>query len=183
MYKLLKLAVLVSICHICTPQAQNKPLYMYCEQDDLGLTSYFLDGTYIKLTYSRPECAEDTYLFGSKIPYGELWQMGTGSRPELTVLDTVRIGEYILTPSTYSLLAVPDSVMWILVVSKELGQKGLYKYKKQNDAFRYQTPVFQSSRFFKHLSFFFEANAESAESVDLVFVWHFSSIRIPIERY
>ncbi len=147
-------------------------------KDPVGISSYKNGSLYIKLTYGRPKCHDRELLFGYKIPHRRLWRTGSREATEITITDSAKIAGELVAPGTYSLFTIPDTAVWTIVLNKDVGLEGLYKYKPENDLFRKEVPAYRSPKLFERMTFFFEKTQNGA---DLIFIWQFTSFRLPFE--
>jgi hypothetical protein len=141
----------------------------------LAMARFKKGNTYLKITYGQVE-KTGKWVFGYQIPYRRLWRTGADEATELTLSDTVRLGENKIPPGTYSLFTIPDTAEWTLVINREVGMSGLFTYKPQNDLFRVKLPRQSVPKEFKKLVFKFEPSEKGA---DLFLIWDYSAIRIP----
>ncbi|MEH0157624.1 DUF2911 domain-containing protein [Limibacter armeniacum] len=144
-----------------------------------GLTTFKEDSTYIKVTYGRPKMRTDyDHKFGVSVPYGKLWRMGDDDATEMTVTQPITFGGEKLEPGIYSIFAIPEEEKWTVIVNKDVGMWGSYKYDKEQDLFRVERPVLKSPYVFQEFSIFLQ---EAEFGCNMVIIWDRTSIMIPIE--
>ncbi len=146
----------------------------------VGLSTHKSDDLYIKVTYGRPSVEdEDTKVFGNIVPLRRLWRTGDDEATEITFSEKVTFMNETINPGTYSLFTIPDTAEWRVILNKEVGQWGIYKYNPEKDIINKKTPLYKSPKSFLLFSIFLE---EAENGADLILIWRFSSIRIPIRR-
>ena len=81
-------------------------------------------GNVLSVYYGRPS-ARGRKIFGSVVPYNQIWRTGAN---EVTTLNTgtdIVLGGVNVPKGTYSLFTLPSKKNWLLIVNKETGQNGL----------------------------------------------------------
>jgi len=75
-------------------------------------------------------------IFGDKqshavVTYGEVWRPGTESQPvEITVAKDCLFAGHQLKAGAYTMLIIPHSSEWMIILNSQLGQKGAFNYEK-----------------------------------------------------
>ena len=100
--------------------------------------SYTVGLTQIDIRYGSPS-VNDRQLWGSLVPYGEIWRAGANEATTITFsTDAIVEGEE-LSAGTYSFFVIPkrgtDSD-WTVIFNKVADQWGAYKYDESRDALR-----------------------------------------------
>lgn len=72
--------------------------------------------TEIAVTYSRP-VARGRALFGTLVPYGEVWNPGADQATAVAFTRDVHVNEQPLKAGKYSLWAIPRADTWTLIFS------------------------------------------------------------------
>lgn len=70
--------------------------------------------TDITVEYSRPS-VKDRSIFGSLVPYGEMWRTGANKNTIVTFSDKVKIGGKELKAGSYALFTVPGKTEWEII--------------------------------------------------------------------
>jgi len=171
----MKLFLWISLWCICAGSYAQRSQSL-TRKSPLGMETYKEDSLYIKFTYSRLNREKKT-VFGGIVPYRKMWRMGDDEAPELTVTQPVRIDNQLIPSGTYSLFAIPDTSVWTLIVSKEPGQYGLFKYDERKDLCRIKLKAYRSPKDFDELTCY----TDTTESgIDLVLIWESTAFRIPL---
>ncbi len=172
------LLILHHIClnSICQAHLENK------RHSKVGLSNYKKDEHYLKVTYGRPNL-KSIYdnPFGNRIKYKKIWRLGDDEATELTVTKKVFIGEHELSPGTYSVFCIPDSTHWTIILNKNVGLWGTYKYRKSSDLFRIELPIYKSPKPIHSFTIYFEESSSSErDGADMLILWSRTAVRLPI---
>ncbi len=133
--------------------------------------------TYIKITYSQPR-KRGREIFGSLVPYGQIWRTGANEATEITLTKDVFVNGVLVPAGTYSVFTVPEKEKWVFILNKELGLWGSYNYNYKNDFLRFEMPVQASPVFTETLTLKFDQRNNVA---DLLLLWDNIKISIPIQ--
>jgi len=146
----------------------------------LGMVTYTFEDTYLKVTYGRPHLrGRQAFEEGAELaPLGKIWRTGANEATELTVTDTIRMAGEIVPTGTYSVFTIPGAKSWTVILNKDVGQWGAYKYDEEQDLVRLEVPVNKSEEMFEPFTIRFDqANGE----VSLQMIWANTMVSIPIE--
>jgi hypothetical protein len=93
--------------------------------------------TDVEVVYSRPG-VKGRKIFGSMIPYGEVWRTGANAATRLSFSTDVTLGGAKLAAGSYELFTIPGKTEWTIIVQKlpEKASWGAYAYKSENDTAR-----------------------------------------------
>lgn len=133
--------------------------------------------TYIKITYCQP-AKRNREVFGSLVPYGQVWRTGANEATEITLTKDVFINGMMITAGTYSLFTVPDKDKWVIILNKELGLWGSYNYNYKNDLLRFEVPVQSDTTVTESFTIKFDQRNNMA---DLLLLWDRTKISIPFQ--
>ena len=103
----------------------------------------FSDGKSIKVNYSSPR-AKGRQIFGSLVPYGEVWRTGANEATTFVTDANLSIGGKDVPAGSYTIFTVPNKDKWSLVISKKTGEWGI-PYPEGNDLGRYDMSVSKTS--------------------------------------
>src|SRR6185295_19553888 len=96
--------------------------------------------TYIKITYSQPH-KRGRQLFGTLVPYGQVWRTGANEATEVTVTRDILVNGTPLKAGTYSLFTIPEESRWTIIFNSDNGLWGAYNYNPKMDVLRFQASV------------------------------------------
>ncbi|XOV94947.1 MAG: DUF2911 domain-containing protein [Bacteroidota bacterium] len=91
--------------------------------------------TDIEVTYNRPNMKGRT-IFGSLIPYGQVWRTGSDASTKVHFSTSVFIGDTELDSGTYELFTIPGEDEWIIIFQENRSQWGSYSYNNEHDLLR-----------------------------------------------
>lgn len=138
------------------------------------------DTTYVKVTYHSPriqdpKTGQKRVIFGKLVPYGEVWRLGANAATELTATSDIELAGKKLPAGTYSLFTIPQADKWTLIVNKDVGQWGAYKYNKDNDVLRVDVPVTKSADTYEALTIAFDEKGSA-----LNISWENTQVSVPV---
>lgn len=102
--------------------------------------STVIDGNRVTIVYGRPyskdpKSGEIRKIWGTLIPFGKIWRMGSDEATLLITQQPLMIGETLVPAGAYTLFLLPaEDGTAKFVISKQLGQWGLQYDQKQDFA-------------------------------------------------
>ncbi|HXZ81927.1 MAG TPA: DUF2911 domain-containing protein [Terriglobales bacterium] len=89
----------------------------------------FADGKKITIDYSRPKTndpksGQPRKIFGSLVPYGEVWRTGANEATSFVTEADLMVGSAHVPAGHYTLYTLPQESGWKLIISKKTGQWG-----------------------------------------------------------
>ncbi len=123
------IAVLTSLC-----SAQSALLDLPRQSQNAQVTQT-VGITDITLKYSRP-LVKGRKVFGSIVPYGDVWRAGANENTTITFSDPVTIEGKPLDKGTYGLFMIPTADQWTIIFSKTATAWGAFTYKPDEDVLR-----------------------------------------------
>lgn len=93
--------------------------------------------TEVKIEYNSPGL-KGRDVFGSLVPYNELWRTGANMATKVSFSKEVTIGDTKVPAGTYSFFTIPGQTSWTLILNKNYNQSGTSQYKQEEDAVRIQ---------------------------------------------
>ncbi len=147
-------------------------------QSPVGLTRMIIDDCYVKVIYGRPSVRERE-IFGSLVPFGEVWRTGANEATELTTTGDITFGGNHLPAGTYSMFTIPGENSWTIILNEQLGQWGSYTYSQDRDVFRIQADVQKTDEKTEMFTILLESNTNSTGTMTME--WEHTRIVVPIE--
>lgn len=144
----------------------------------LAIVSSRYKDTYVKVTYSQPH-KRGRAVFGSLVPYGQVWRTGANEATELTLTRDIKINGKDLSAGTYSLFSIPGKESWTIILNAELGLWGSYNYNPKLDVLRLEVPVVPVTDFV-YEAFTILIDPKNARA-DLILAWDQSKVIIPLQ--
>lgn len=146
----------------------------------LGMVTYTFEDTYVKVTYGRPHLrGREAFTETAELaPLGKIWRTGANEATEITVTDTIQMAGKTVPTGTYSVFTIPGAKSWTIILNKDVGQWGAYKYDEENDLVRFEVPVDQVDEMFEPFTIRFD---QTGGEVSLQMIWAKTMVSIPIE--
>lgn len=119
-------AVSIALLLPATTRAQEKRASPHAD------VSAPLAGKKITVSYGRPYVKGRT-IFGSLVPWGQVWRTGADEATVFTTEADVVIGGLKVPKGEYALFTIPTEKQWTLVVNKTAKQWGAFKYDAAQD--------------------------------------------------
>lgn len=102
------------------------------------------DGKTVTIDYSSPR-AKGRKIFGSLVPYGQIWRAGANEATSLVISSDITIGGKAVPAGKYTIFTVPNEDKWTLVISKKTGEWGTAYPGPDNDLVRIDMKVSKTS--------------------------------------
>src|SRR5258708_5635815 len=131
--------------------------------------------TDVTITYSRP-AVKKRQIWGTLVPYDEVWRTGANEATVFTVSDDVTINGAALPKGTYSLHTIPGKDEWTIIFNKTANQWGSFSYDAAQDALRVKAKP-EKAAFREWMSFEFPELTLETFSARVVFRWE--NIAVP----
>jgi hypothetical protein len=111
------------------PVATAQDLHPSRRPSPMGMARTTIDGTYVRVVYSRPYKRGRENIFGTAesgalVPFGKTWRTGANEATEITLTDDLRVGDKTLAAGTYSLFTTPGPERWAVRFNSALGLSG-----------------------------------------------------------
>lgn len=170
----LALTVMLALVSFHVPaQDASKP-----RPSPLAIVSSRYKDSYIKITYSQPH-KRGRAIFGSLVPYGQVWRTGANESTEMTISRDVKINGLDLKAGTYSLFTIPEKDHWTIIINADLGLWGAYNYNPAMDVLRFDVPVIAVHDFvYEAFSILVDPRNSRA---DLILAWDKTKVIIPVQ--
>lgn len=136
--------------------------------------SQVLGLTEMKVLYHRP-AANGRAVWGSLVPYGQVWRAGANQNTVVTFSTPVTINGTPLAAGTYGLHMIPAQGDWTVIFSRETGAWGSFSYDQKEDAARV-TAKPEPATHQERLGYTFDE--PTADSVVLAMRWE--KLRVPL---
>jgi hypothetical protein len=91
--------------------------------------------TDITINYHRP-LINGRKVWGSLVPYGQVWRAGANENTTVTFTDAVTIEGQPLPKGVYGLHMIPGENEWVVIFSKNSTSWGSFTYNQAEDALR-----------------------------------------------
>lgn len=145
----------------------------------LGKVEQKVGLTDISVEYSRPS-VKDRDIFGSLVPYNEMWRTGANASTKLTISDSAEIGGEMVPAGTYALYTIPGEEEWTIILHKNLSYHGTggKMYKTEEDQLRFKVKA--SKLCYKVETLTINFTDLTPTSCNLEITWDNVSVSFPI---
>jgi Protein of unknown function (DUF2911) len=160
-HKLSVISVLVVACAMGRAQSLlelPRPSQKAQVMQRVGLTD-------VTINYSRP-LVNKRKIFGTVVPYGEVWRAGANENTTIQFTDPVSIDGHALPAGTYGLHMIPGEKEWTVIFSKTSTSWGSFTYDQKEDALRVAVQP-QASDMHEALTYDFDSVTPDAATVTL----------------
>jgi len=133
--------------------------------------------TDITVDYASPGI-KGRKVFGTLVPYGQLWRFGANAATKLTLSRDATIAGKAAPAGTYALFAIPTAKSWTIIINKNANQGGTNTYDEKLDLMRFEVaPVKSPKR--ERMTFIFSETTDDATRLDVE--WEDLRVSIPIK--
>jgi len=130
----------------------------------------------IKVLYGRPQ-KDGREIFGSLIPFGEVWRVGANESTEIRFYQDIIFGGERVNAGTYALYAIPGETEWTVILSSNIDMWGSKGYKDNMDVARAKAKV-SKAEFVEAFSIGFK---DKGRHVNMILAWDTTRITVPIK--
>lgn len=136
--------------------------------------------TDITLEYSRPS-AKGREVFGSLVPYDQIWRTGANASTKITLTESAQIGGTPIAAGTYALYTIPGKEKWTIIIHANTKMRSLAGdvYKQENDVFRFEAKPKNQAGYTE--SFTLQFADLGTNSLNLQLTWENTLVNIPIK--
>jgi hypothetical protein len=134
--------------------------------------------TDISVEFSSP-AVRGRPVWGSVVPFGEVWRAGANMATKVTFSKDVTIGSTAVPAGSYAYFVIPNKGgPWTVIINKDFNQGGAFNYKKDLDVVRVDvTPATIPNR--ERLTYIVSNFNEEAATLDLE--WEKVRLSLPIK--
>lgn len=102
-------------------------------------------GPQVKVVYGRP-VAKDEVVFGTQIPFGEVWHTGSNESTEVQFFCDVMFGNKFVKAGKYALYTIPDRNYWTVILNSKTDTYGVHFYDPEYDVASISVPVVKGNQ-------------------------------------
>ncbi len=95
----------------------------------------------VKAVYGRPSHNGNKEVFGTEVPFNQLWRTGANEATEIKFYDKVVFGDKVIEPGAYVLYTIPNKDEWEVIISSNTDVMGAFQYDAMFDVARMKVPV------------------------------------------
>ena len=148
-----------------------------CTSEKIASPALTADGrigsVQIEVNYGAPS-AKGREIFGSLVPYDEVWRTGANENTTISFSEPVRILGHDVPSGTYGLFTTPGRDAWMLHLNSEHEEWGAYSYDEQNNVVSETLLPKKADSFQERLLFSIEGTSVRLSWADLI-------LEIPID--
>ena len=133
--------------------------------------------TIARVLYGRPQM-RGREVFGTLVPYGEVWRTGANEASELTLYQDMVLGGETIEAGSYSFYTIPEENQWTIILNKTINTWGAYDYKVETDLVRIKLPVRRLDHPLETLSMLFDTTSDGAT---LKLGWDDRYVQVPFK--
>lgn len=128
--------------------------------------------TVVEITYGRPG-VRGRDIFGSLIPFGEVWRAGADESTAITFSNDVILGGERVEAGTYSLYTIPGEDEWTIIINERLSWGT--QYDQSADILRFDVEPEDAPHMEQFLIYFQNITEDQGE-----LVLHWADTRVPV---
>jgi len=118
------------------------------------------------------------YLFGSQIPFDELWGTGANEATEVKIYKDVLFGDMFVNAGTYVLYTIPGEHEWEIILSSNTDVLGAFQYDSIFDVARIKVPISKAK---KLTTFSIGFRKWKENIISMILAWDTTRIKIPLD--
>lgn len=142
-------------------------------------TAVFQDENFkIEVEYCRPY-KNDRDIFGTLVPYGEVWRTGANEATKITFNKPIMIEEVEIPAGTYTLWTIPEKSQWTIIFNSDIvdwgvGFDGKANRDPEEDVAKFNVQVYDLEKTVEQFTIDFEYK------VNLTMAWDQTKVSLPI---
>ena len=130
----------------------------------------------IRVLYGRPQ-KDGRDIFGSLVPYDEVWRVGANEVTEIRFYQDVIFGDEKVKAGTYALYAIPGETKWTIILNSNIDTWGVKDYDENLDVARAKAKV-SKAEFLESFSIGFK---NKGKYVNMILAWDVTRVIVPIK--
>ncbi len=129
----------------------------------------------IKVIYGRPN-ANDKVVFGTQVPYGEVWRTGSNEATEIKFYNDVMFGNKYVKAGTYVLYTIPNENYWTIILNGATDTYGAFFYNPKFNIAKIEVPA-SNGEMLENFSIAFVNKKYGSQ---MVLAWAKTRIKVPL---
>ena len=130
----------------------------------------------VKVLYGRPS-KKNEKVFGSLIPYGEIWRTGHNEATEVKFYHDLKFGDTKVKAGTYVLLTIPYEKEWRIILNTQLDTWGAFQYNPLFNVAEISVPTRKA----EELETFSIVFKQRKEHIEMILGWDTTRVRVPLQ--
>ena len=132
----------------------------------------------VKIIYGRPSVKNDLEVFGTKVPFNEVWRTGANEATEIKIYSDVLFGNKIVTAGTYTLYTIPGEDQWEIILSSNTDVIGAFQYDPVFNVAIIKVPVTKAE---KINTFSICFKKKSSNNISMILAWGSTRVKVPLD--
>jgi hypothetical protein len=129
----------------------------------------------VRVVYGRPK-SEDPQVFGTLVPYGEVWKTGSNESTEVRFYCDVMFGNQFVRAGTYSLYTIPEEHFWTVILNARTDTYGSHFYDPALNIAKIEVPAVEG----EWIDYFSIGFSEKKYGSQMVLGWAETRVKIPL---
>jgi len=131
---------------------------------------------FAEISYGQPS-KRGRQIFGSLVPYGEVWRTGANMSTDITFKTDVLFGGQQVKKGTYALFTIPAEGEWTVILNSQPKQRGASEYEanRSKNVVEVKVPAEVQQTVEEKLTIGFEENL-------LVIKWDNVRVAVPLQK-
>jgi hypothetical protein len=132
----------------------------------------------VKVLYGRPSVHNELEVFGTIVPFNEIWRTGANEATEIKIYSDVLFGDKIVTAGTYTLYTIPGEDQWEIILSSNTDVMGAFQY---DPVFNVATIKVQVNKAEKINTFSISFKKKSNNNISMILAWGSTRVKVPLD--
>ena len=176
-YTLIIVLIVLTILFITKSEAQGFKKLDKAPHDITYYRESKVTKPLVKVLYGRPTFHGKGEVFGSKVPYNELWRTGANEATEIKIFKDVLIGNKLICAGSYVLYTIPGEKEWEIILNSNTDVLGAFQYNPDFDIAKIKVPVGKAE---KMNTFSIDFKKIKNNNIIMVFAWGTTRVRVPM---
>lgn len=129
----------------------------------------------VKVVYGRPN-AKDEKVFGTQVPFGEIWKTGSNESTEVRFYCDVMFGNKYVKAGKYALYTIPNKNYWIIILNGKTDTYGAHFYDPKYNVATIDVPAVKG-QMIENFSIGFSTENYGTQ---MVLAWAETRVKIPL---
>lgn len=132
----------------------------------------------VKVIYGRPSVDNKQAVFGSKVPFNEVWRTGANEATEIKIYNDVLFGDKMVSAGTYVLYTIPSENQWEIILSSNTDVMGAFQYDPVFNVATIKVPVDKAE---KINTFSIGFKKISNNNISMILAWGSTRVKVPLD--
>lgn len=132
----------------------------------------------IKVIYGRPSIDAEQKIFGTEVPFNNVWRTGANEATEIKIYNDVLFGNTFVSAGTYVLYTIPGEFQWEIILSSNIDVLGAFQYDPLFDVAKIKVAVSKAE---KINTFSIAFKKKSKNNISMVLAWGSTRVNVPLD--